>query len=549
MWDSLAPVDKQRAEEYVAAGWWRSETFLDDLAVAARDRPDHPAIITYEGGEHARTLTYAELATMVARFAGALRSLGVGRGDVVMIYLPNRWVLTPLYLACNQIGAVSSPGFPMLSTRELRQVLESTGARVCITLDTFAGTDYATRLAELDVPTLEHRVVIGDAARVGAVDFQEVFVDTPWEQRLPDDGSDALGPDEPALVLHTSGTTGPMKGVVHSQNTMYACVRASAEPLGLAPDEVVLLPSVLTHMAGVTHAVYLPVHLGCTAVVMDSGDDMALMVTLIARHGGTFVYAAPGFVIGMLAAQRRAPVRTPTLRQIVSGSAPIAPQLIADVREAFGVPMRALWGMTENGAVTVTRLDDPDDWAAHSDGRPVPWMQVRIDTDPGEEAGRLYARGASQCLGYLNQRDLYESLLDDDGWFDTGDLARDDGRGGIRITGRRVDLITRANSLRVSTLDIEAVLQRHPHVVEAVLVGYPDPAVPGADLVCAVVIPGGGDTPTLAGLHDYLEAEGVARVLWPDRLQFVRILPKNALGKPLRHPLRQRLEIAASARS
>jgi cyclohexanecarboxylate-CoA ligase len=548
MWDSLAPIGPGAADDYRAKGWWRSETFLDDLDRAARDRPGHPAIIAYEAGEYVRTLTYAELATFTARFADALRSLGVGRGDVVVVYLPNRWVLAPLYLACNQVGAVVAPGFLMLSSRELRQVLESTRAKVCITLDRLDDTDFAARLAGLGVPTLRHRVVIGDAAATGAVSFQELFLDTPWEERDPVPREGAVAPDDPSLILHTSGTTGPMKGVVHTSNTMYAVTRASAEPLGLGADEVILMPSALTHMAGATHSIFLPIMVGATAIVHDSGGDGEFMVRMIERHGVTFVYAAPGFVIAMLDAQRGLNAKTPALRQIVSGSAPIAPQLIADVRTEFGVPMRALWGMTENGAVTVTRLDDPDDWAAHSDGSPVDWMQIRIVDEPGADAGRLQTRGASQCLGYLNQRETYEAQLDDEGWFDTGDLARDDGRGGIRIVGRRVDLITRANSLRVSTLDIEAVLLRHPQVVEVVLVGYPDPTVPGAELVCAVVVPG-DDTPTLEALYEYLEQEGVARVLWPDRLQFVRIMPKNSMGKPLRQPLRERLEIAASPRT
>jgi cyclohexanecarboxylate-CoA ligase len=231
----------------------------------------------------------------------------------------------------------------------------------------------------------------------------------------------------------------------------------------------------------------------------------------------------------------------------VSGSAPIDPQLIDRVRDAFGVPLQALWGMTENGAVTMTRPDDPDGWAAHSDGRPMPWMEVRVAVEAGADAGVLFVRGASQCLGYFGQRELYDRCVDADGWFDTGDLARDDGRGGIRITGRRVDLITRANGVKVSTLEIEAVLQRHPHVAEAILVGYPDPVVPGADLVCAVVIPA-GETPTLADLSGWLDREGVAPVRRPDRLQFVRVLPRNSLGKVLRQPLRQRLELAAMPR-
>jgi cyclohexanecarboxylate-CoA ligase len=136
--------------------------------------------------------------------------------------------------------------------------------------------------------------------------------------------------------------------------------------------------------------------------------------------------------------------------------------------------------------------------------------------------------------------------VDGDGFFDTGDLARDDGRGGIRITGRRTDLITRASGQKVSTLEVETILMRHPAITDVVLVGYPDPAVPGADLVCAVVVPA-GTPPTVQDLRDHLAAEGTAAVLSPDRVQFVWELPKNSLGKVLREPLRRRLEAAAAS--
>jgi cyclohexanecarboxylate-CoA ligase len=200
--------------------------------------------------------------------------------------------------------------------------------------------------------------------------------------------------------------------------------------------------------------------------------------------------------------------------------------------------------MTENGAVTVTRPEDPEGWAARSDGRPYESMELRIDDD----SGHLYVRGASQCLGYLNRRELYDACLDAEGWFDTGDLARPDGRGGIRIIGRRSDLITRASGQKVSTLEVETVLLRHPNVADVVLVGAPDPDVPGAELVCAVVVPE-GEPPTVDTLRSYLDGEQMAEVLWPDRVQFVWELPRNTLGKVLRAPLRQRLELAAAPRS
>jgi cyclohexanecarboxylate-CoA ligase len=277
---------------------------------------------------------------------------------------------------------------------------------------------------------------------------------------------------------------------------------------------------------------------------------MNLLLDLVAEHGATWAYAAPGYLVAMIAAQRACPRDTRSLKVIVSGSAPIQSQLIEEVRDVLGIPLHALWGMTENGGVTMTQPADPPGWAAHSDGSPMPWMGVRID-DPGSDGfGRLLVRGAAQCLGYLGQRAVYEACLDPDGWFDTGDLARDDGRGGIRIGGRRVDLIIRASGVKVPTLEVEGIITRHPAVAEVVLVGYPDPAVPGTDLVCAVVVPTAGvPAPTLETLRAHLRAEQVATFLWPDRLVVTDALPKNSLSKVLRSSLRESLEnLATSAR-
>jgi len=549
MWDSLTMFEPGRDTEYRASGWWRAETFLDDLSGAAARRPGHPAIIGYQADKHDRTLSYAELAATVRRFAAALAELGVGRGDVVALYLPNRWMLTAFYLACSRVGAVSLPVIPALGVRELRLILDETRAKVCVTVDRFNDTDYAARVAQAAPETLLHRVVVGSGVGEGEIDFDEFFIRTPWEERheLPEDA--ALGPDEPSMLLYTSGTTGRMKGVAHSQNTFYAGVRSVSEAYGLSADDVVSIPNFLTHMAGATYAAFMPLVLGGTCVMQDANTDMELLLDLIETHGISWAYAAPGYLVKLLAGQRARPRGTESLKLVVSGSAPIQPQLIDDVRDVLGVPLHALWGMTENGGVTVTKPQDPEGWAAHSDGSSMPWMQVRIDAPAPGEFGRLLVRGASQCLGYLGQRAVYEACLDEDGWFDTGDLARDDGRGGIRIGGRRADQITRASGHNVSTLEVEAVLAGHPAVAEAVLVGYPDAEVPSADLVCAVVVPAPGTTPTLEDLRGFLEGEQMSPARWPDRLVLVDALPKNSLGKVLRAPLREDLEkLVAGAR-
>ena len=544
MWDTLRPAPAEERAAYYAAGWWREETFLDDIARNARERPDRQAVVGYVGGTLERTLSWADYAASVQRCAAALTELGVGPGDVVAVYLPNRWLLGPLLFACARIGAVSSPVIPVLAGRELAHVLDASRAAVCVTVDSFGGVDYDRRLAEVAPATLKHRVVVGDAARTGAIDFDEFFVRTPWEQRHPLDAVAPSGPDDPVLLLYTSGTTGAMKAVVHSQNTLYAAARTVAESQHLGPDDVISVPNFLTHMAGSSFAVSMPVLLGATTVMQDNNTDMELFLDLVERHRISWAYLSPSYLVNLLRIQREKPRDTASLHRVVSGSAPVQPDIVADVRSVLDVPLHTLWGMTENGGVTLTRPDDPEGWGAQSDGRAMPWMQVRIATEPGEQLGRLLVRGASQTLGYLGQRDLYEKCLDADGWFDTGDLARDDGRGGIRITGRRNDLITRASGQKVSTLEVETVLLRHPAVGDVVLVGYPDPAVPGADLVCAVLVPA-GTPPTVEELRSYLQDQGMAAVLWPDRAQFVWELPKNSLGKVLREPLRRRLEIAA----
>lgn len=542
MWHTLSTPDPGVQAEYRHSGWWRSQGFDADLAAAAAARPDHPAIIGYHGDKHECTVTYAELGTLVKRFAAALSELGVGRGDVVALYLPNRWMLTAFYVACSRVGAISTPVIPALGVRELRLILEETRAKVCVTVDRFGEIDYAARVSAAAPETLEHRVVVG-APVDGAIDFEDFFVRTPWEERHDVPAEAALGPDEPSMLLYTSGTTGRMKGVAHSQNTFYAGVRTVSEAYGLTADDVVSIPNFLTHMAGATYAAFMPLHLGGTCVMQDTNTDMELLLDLVQDHGITWAYAAPGYLVKMIAGQRAQPRDTSTLRTIVSGSAPIQPQLIADVRETFGIPLHALWGMTENGGVTVTKPGDPQGWAAHSDGSSMPWMRCRV-ADPGPDGfGRLLVRGASQCLGYLGQPEVYRACLDEEGWFDTGDLARDDGRGGIRIGGRRADQITRASGHNVSTLEVEAVLTRMPAVGEAVLVGYPDPEVPGADLVCAVVVPAGaGGGPTLEEVRAFLAAEEMSPGRWPDRLVAAAALPKNSLGKVLRAPIRENLD-------
>lgn len=539
MWETLRPVEPSRAAEFYRRGWWRQETFLDDLARDVRERPESDAVIAYENGGHAKSLTYRQLDDTVDRFAGALTELGVGPGDIVMVHLPNWWMLTPLYLACARLRAVVATASPPFGGRELGDMLRMTQAKACIVAGSYNGIDYAGRLQQVAPRTLGHRIVVGDASATGALDFTKFFA-TPWERTHPVGSLPLPQSDDVAHIVFSSGTTGRPKGIAHSFNTMYAASRTFSDTYRLGAGDAVLIPHYLAHLAGSCYSVWMSVAIGGTCVMQDT-LDMGLLLDLVEAHRGALVFGAPVYIMGMIAAQCEKPRDISSLRGLNTGAAPVPPQLAARAREALGVRLDSNFGMSECGAITITRDSDPEDWAAHSDGSPVDWMEVRIDAPPGERIGRLLIRGASLCLGYLNQAEAFAASVDADGWFDTGDTARDDGRGGIRLAGRRADLIVRANGQMLPTLEVESILTEHPGVRDVVIIGYQDPGVPGADLACAVVVPG-DPPPTLAGLRCYLDQRMLADRDWPDRLEIVAELPRNAHGKVLRSALRQRLD-------
>ncbi|MFD0690630.1 AMP-binding protein [Actinomadura fibrosa] len=528
---------------YRESGWWRDATFLDDLRRHARDTPRKAAVVTRrmrDGRTH--RLDYAELAAASDRCAGTLVELGLRPGDVLAAQLTDRWELAALTLGCIRAGVVYCPLMKTYRRRELDVMLRVTEARVLITM----AEDNGDRLGELgaefaaELPSLERVFVADGEGPEGTHAFESFFFGTPWEERhghVLDERE--LGPDDPYLVLFTSGTTSEPKGVLHSQNTLYAAVRGEADAFGLDDGLVMYTTALYTHYTGVVQGMLMPLALGGTMVFQDSKDPGDAL-DLMASHGVTFFYCAPFYLLSLFEAQRSAPRALPRLTWLVSGSAPIPPYFIGETRDVFGLRLFSLWGMTENGPATITRPDDPEDWAAHSDGSPIADTELRIDpvADRADGEGVLWIRGPTQCLGYYRRDDLYAADLDEDGWFNTGDLARPDGRGGIRITGRAKDMILRNANIAPVT-DLEAIIGRHPAVADVAVIGLRDERED--ETICAVVTPTGPGTPvSLDDLHRALDAAGMTRAYWPQRLELVTDLPKTATGKIRKSELRER---------
>ncbi|MCR8942591.1 AMP-binding protein [Streptomyces sp. OUCMDZ-4982] len=551
-----------RAAEYRRRGWWRSETFLDDLHRQARERPHHLAIAGRRIAEsRTDTLTYAELDRLTDRFALTLLELGVQRGDFVAVQLPNRWEMVPLIFASIRVGAVIIPISPICTEVELRHRLSLTEARVCITLPEWADTPLAEIATQLkgELPSLEHVLVVDGPLPEGALPFHDHFVAQEretWKGATARLEGLALGADDPFVVLFTSGTTGLSKGVLHSPNTVHSAVRGYVDAFGAADgkgeDWVAAVSTPLVHYSGFAQGVLAGVMLGGTVAFQDVRRNEALL-DLVERYGATLLYGPPATLSDVAASQRAERRDTSTLRHVVIGSAPVLQELADEVHETLGARAHSLWGMSENGPVTTTRPEDPEGWAARSNGHAIDAMETRIEASEAYGAagagsreggaehpvGRLKVRGASLALGYHRRPEAFAAELDADGWFDTGDLARDDGRGGIRIIGRARDAVLRDGRVAPMT-ELEAVIGSHPRAEEAALVGLEAADGEGhGNVIVAVVVPRGGRGPTLDEVRERVTAAGHDALFLPDRLELVPALPKTLTGKVRKAELRE----------
>ncbi|BFV56534.1 medium-chain fatty-acid--CoA ligase [Kitasatospora sp. CMC57] len=530
------------AARYRTAGWWRDETFLHDLyRTAARD-PHRPAIVAHRAhrpsGRRIVTLDYGQLARYVDRFAGALRSLGLGPGDPVAFQLPSWWETSALVLACLRIGAVAVPVLPTLRAHGLERVLGDLRVRICVVPDQWDGFGHAEALAELAdrLPWLRHRVVIGDAAATGAVDFAEYFLRTPHEQLPSTVSRFRADPDRTALAVTVMGLGDSYTSALHSPNTLYAGLRSQQRSPGLGPEpgEVIYSALPLTSLASLLFTVYWPPAIGGTAVFQDVWDPDSCL-DLLEQAGVTRAYAAPVYWAEVLAAQRRTPRHPAALRLILSGGRTGTPAgLLAELPGALGAPAAGVWGSPEVGLGTVARGETPAERSAESDGRPLPGLELsplsELPRPPGAPAvERLRVRGPSVCLACWphSADDLRLPWEEDDGWLDTGDLARADGLGGVQVVewaGHRTGAI-----FLVPVAELEDGLLAHPAVSEAAVVGYPDHE--HGELTCAVVVPAAGaDPPALPELRRHLTARGVAEAFLPTRLELAGSLPRDAHG-------------------
>ena len=533
----------RRRAAMIAQGLWRDLNIYDYLDICLTRCPDKTALTAYrlESGD-TRRFTYQELATMADRIAIGLSRLGIGRNDIVACQLPNWWQFTLVYLACSRIGAVMNPLMHIFRERELSFMLAHGEVKLLIVPQNFRGFDYEAMAEGLkpSLPHLRHLVVVDGA---GENSFEALLSGPHWEEAA--DAAAILsahrpGPDDITQVLYTSGTTGQPKAVMHSANTVMGNIVPYAERLRLTAQDVVLMASPMSHQTGFMYGLMMPIMLQGSAVLQDIWQPMRA-VEIIRQENVSFTMASTPFLSDLSQAVETSGLAVPSLRSFLCAGAPIPTPLVERARNVLGTKIVSAWGMTENGAVTLTRLEDDDERSFNTDGLPLHGVELQVvdldgESQPPGEAGRLLVRSCSNFGGYLKRSQWNETDADD--WFDTGDMARLDAQGYLRITGRSKDVIIRGGE-NVPVVEIESLLYRHPAIAQVAIVGYPDARL--GERACAFVRLKPDQSLDLAGLVAFLKEQKVALQYIPERLEILDVMPATASGKIQKFRMREML--------
>ena len=489
----------------------------------ASELADQPAVID---GPGEWSLTFGQLAQSVHSLAGGLVAGGFQRSDVAALVAPNSpWYPVVFHAVAVAGGAVTTVN-PTYGAEEIAYQLTDSGARLVFAAEGFA----AQARAAMDLAGVAGDVVVIDTENPSEGVAMQLLMGEPIAQV-------EIDPHDDVVVLpYSSGTTGLPKGVMLTHANLVNNIEQCASSIASQSSDVVLAVLPFFHIYGMQVLMNDQLHHGVTLVTMPR-FDLAQALSLIEHHQVTRFFAVPPIVLALAKHPAVADFDLSSLRQVLSGAAPLGAEVAAEASERIGCEVSQGYGMTELSPIT--HATPPGNFKAGSVGLTVANTEARIvDPDSGEDQpidaeGELWIRGPQVMKGYLNNPEATAETIDG-GWLRTGDIARIDGDGHVYIVDRLKELI-KVKGFQVAPAELEALLVEHPQITDAAVVGLPDEESGEVPLAFVVVAP---DAAIDEEAVKAFVAGQVATYKQLGQVRFVESIPKSASGKILRRELR-----------
>jgi len=466
--------------------------------------------------------TWAQLDLAVDHLAAGLRRHGLDAGDRVALLLGNRIEFVATYFATLRAGLVSLPLNTAYTEHEVADVLARSGARLVVADEATEAVAAAAAPSGCDV------AVVGDPS------FEALSrLGSRADAHVPDD---AFDPESLAVLLFTSGSSGPSKGAMLSHRALLANIDQlrTIEPSPVQPDDVVLLVLPLFHVYALNAVLGMAVAQGARSVLVPKFSPSAAMET-VASFGITNIPAAPPVFVAWASMPDLAD-RLSGVRTMISGAAALAPAVFQEYAVRAGNPVWEGYGLTEAAPVVsstmVGRRPKPG-----CVGAPLPGVEVRLVDESGEpsdpeDPGEIHVRGANLFSGYWPDG---REGPDAEGWWATGDVAYADEDGDLHLVDRRRDLVI-VSGFNVYPYEVETVIASHPAVAEVAVIGLPHEQT--GETVAAYVVPIAGTGLTADDVRELCH-QRLARFKCPTTITIVESLPHTSTGKLAKGRLRE----------
>jgi long-chain acyl-CoA synthetase len=460
------------------------------------------------------------------QIANGLQKLGVGKGDRVVVCMPNNPEVIISYQGITRSGAVIVPIMFTLHPKEIQYIIENCEAKVVIS------SSYTAENIKKAIDGLEVKPVLVVADLPGNEDVLNLYDFMSAESA---DTKDDSNENDIAVILYTSGTTGNPKGVLLTHKNLYTNAANSAAHNETERGVTIgVLP--LAHVYGLT--ISNTCYITGSSVVVFSRFDPEEIFRAIETYKVKAFSAVPAMIHAMVGSPHADRYDTSSLEWIGSGSAPLPIALLNGFRQKFGAKVFEGYGLSE-AAPIVTAHNKKIEIKPGSVGIPIPGIKIKIVDQQGKEVpagmvGELIVSGDNVTPGYYQNSEETKRVIKE-GWLFTGDMARVDNEGYLYIVDRKKDLVIRGG-FNVYPRDIEELLNSHESVSEAAVVGVPDERM-GEEIV-ACVVKKAGATPTEEELIHYCQ-DNLAKNKTPKRIVFMEALPRNGVGKILKTRLRE----------
>jgi acyl-CoA synthetase (AMP-forming)/AMP-acid ligase II len=498
----------------------------------------HPDVAAFHF--HDRDYPYAEWDAYADRFARALLAAGLRKGDRLVLLLPPIPEYLFCYLGAARVGLITAGISTRYRRQEIGEILANADPRLVLTVDAAEDAQFVSLIdaARAQAPSLERIVRFAGS---GPGTLSALLADGAAARIDLATAEAAVEPHDPIAIVYTSGTTGTPKGAVYDSAAMIALTElfSTRLPSPPPPGEPNLWPGMsLTHVGAMVR-VHIQIAFAGTMVLHDRFDAHWCLAQL-QRLKPTRLGGFPPVLVMLTRDPEFAAHDWSFVKGVTFGGAPLAPHLVDEIRDKLGVDVFTGYSCTETAIISATLASDPPERRAGTVGRPTPGVEVRIVDEhrqplPSGAAGCIAVRSPATMRGYWRRPEDSARALDDAGWLYTEDRGCLDEHGYLHLIGREKDMYFRA-AFNVYPGEVEEVLQRHPKVAQAAVLGVPDDVLGHKGWVF-VVPADANDPPTLAELRAHVGNE-LASYKRPDGLTIVDALPVNAMYKVDKRALR-----------